>query len=131
MKNYSTKQRQILIDYFKKHIDETVSTSEIISELDTNSISESAIYRNLASLEKEGKIRRVSKAGERKTYYQYIDDIDCKGHIHISCIKCGKTSHISDDVTNRIKKSIKNEDDFLIDNDETIIYGICKDCQNK
>ena len=38
---------------------------------------------------------------------------------------------ISDDVTNRIKKSIKNEDDFLIDNDETIIYGICKDCQNK
>ena len=128
MQNYNTQQRQILLDFFARHIDQCVSTVEVINELRERQISESAIYRNLLLLEKEGKLRRTSKIGDRKTYYQYIDNDDCKGQIHISCIKCGKTTHISPNVSKRLAKNLKDEDNFIIDNDETVIYGLCKKC---
>ena len=128
MRNYNTQQRQILLDFFSKHIDESVSTVEVINELRGYKISESAIYRNLLSLEKEGKLRRISKIGDRKTYYQYMDEEECKGQIHISCMKCGKTTHISPNVSKRLAKNLKEDDDFTIDNNETVIYGLCKKC---
>ena len=130
MRNYNTQQRQILLDFFAAHKDENVSTAEVIDGLKPYKISESAIYRNLVSLEKEGKLRRVTKAGDRKTYYQYIDHDDCRGQIHISCIKCGKTTHISQDASRYLAKELIKEDGFTIDNDETVIYGLCKQCKN-
>lgn len=128
MRNYNTNQRQILLDFFTRHIDESVSTVEVINELRGYKISESAIYRNLLSLEKEGKLRRISKIGDRKTYYQYMDEEECKGQIHISCVKCGKTTHISPSASKRLAKNLKEDDDFIIDNNETVIYGLCKKC---
>ena len=128
MRNYNTQQRQILLDFFSDHVDENVSTAKVIDELREYKISESAIYRNLLLLEKEGKLRRTSKIGDRKTYYQYIDNDDCKGKIHISCIKCGKTTHISPNASKRLAKNLKEENSFIIDNDDTVIYGLCKKC---
>ena len=131
MKNYSTKQREILLDFFKNHLDETFSTKEIIESLKSTNISESAIYRNLASLEEEGRIKRVSKALDRKTYYQFIDMDECKDHIHMSCTKCGKTIHISKEISDSLSKSLKSEDGFMLDNQETVIYGTCSTCQKE
>ena len=122
MKNYSTKQRAILTEFLEKHTDECLSTAEIISGVAEHGISESAVYRNLASLESEGKLRRVSKAGDRKTYYQYVDCCDCKGKIHLSCIKCGRTSHLTARTGNLLTENLASDSDFLIDKKETIIY---------
>ncbi|MBP5342510.1 transcriptional repressor [bacterium] len=131
MKNYNTQQRQLLLNILKKHVDESISTSFIISELSEFDISESAVYRNLLLLEEEGRLRRTSKPGDRKTYYQYIDEDECRNHIHISCVKCGKTSHVSHILSENLAKSLVDEDDFELDNNETVIYGICKDCKGK
>ncbi len=128
MNEYSTKQRKILLDYFGKHTDECLSTTEIVCALSVCGVSESAVYRNLVALENAGKLRRMSKAGDRKTYYQYIDDEDCRDQIHLSCIRCGRTSHISPSASKRLAKDLKNDDDFIISNGETVIYGICKKC---
>lgn len=128
MRNYNTQQRQILLNFFSEHIDERVSSSDVIKALSDYNISESAIYRNLLSLEKDGKLKRTNKVGDRKSYYQYIDDRDCKGQIHISCIKCGKTTHISPNASKRLAEHLKKEDNFIIDNNETVIYGLCKKC---
>ena len=45
-------------------------------------------------LETEEKVRRSSKSGTREVYYQYLDAESCKGALHMSCIKCGKTFHM-------------------------------------
>ena len=128
MRNYNTQQRQILLDFFNNHVDECLSTAEIIEGLSEHNISESAVYRNLVSLETEGKLHRTGKAGDRKTYYQYIGE-GCRGQIHISCIKCGKTSHVSSGISKELAHDLKKEDDFEISKGETIIYGVCKDCR--
>lgn len=131
MRNYNTQQRQILLDYFSSHLDECLSTTQIIDQIASEEISKSAIYRNLAALEKEGKLRRTSKTGDRKTYYYFIDHDECHDAIHISCIKCGKTAHLSRDTSNQLTQNLNKLDEFTIDNQETIIYGVCKECQNK
>lgn len=129
MERYNTKQRSALTEYFEKRADESLSSGEIIEALAKTGMSRSAVYRNLAELEKEGKIRRVVKTGERAAYYQYVAHEHCKNKIHISCIKCGKTGHISGNMADIIAEGIKNEDDFLIDKEETVLYGICKNCK--
>lgn len=128
MNEYSTKQRKILLDYFGKHKDERLSTTEIVCALADCGVSESAVYRNLIALENGGKLRRTSKAGDRKTYYQYIDDEDCRDRIHLSCVKCGKTCHVSQSASKRLARDLRSEDDFIISNGDTVIYGICKKC---
>ncbi|MBR6410875.1 MAG: transcriptional repressor [Clostridia bacterium] len=129
MKNYHTQQRTLLLDYLHTHIDENLSTSDILEAMSGSGISKSAVYRNLASLEAEGRLHRISRPGDRRTYYQFVDEDECRGQIHISCIRCGKTVHASPNVCERLQKTLENEDSFEIDRSETVIYGICKECR--
>lgn len=129
MQKYNTKQRQKLLDYLFNHSDENISALDIIAYFAKEDISKSAIYRNLASLEQDGKIRRVNILGEKVAYYQYIDTKHCKGKIHVSCIKCGKTTHINRDTASYLANRLACEDGFALNNDETVLYGICRDCQ--
>ncbi len=129
MKTYETQQRKILLEYLGNHKDESVSALNVVEYLAQYGVSKSAVYRNLSDLEKDGKIRRTAKPGERTANYQYVACEQCKGKIHISCIKCGKTAHISGNMADMITEGVKSEDDFIIDKQETVLYGICKDCK--
>ena len=129
MKKYETQQRKILLDYLGSHIDENISALSLVEYLSSFKISKSAVYRNLASLEESGQIRRTAKSGERTAYYQYVAGESCQGKIHISCIKCGKTSHISPEFADNIVKNLEKEDDFALDKSETVLYGLCKECK--
>mgnify|MGYP003571302721 CR=1 FL=1 len=130
MINYKTKQRQLLLEFFENHLDEFVSINDIVSGLSKYDISESAIYRNLNAFEGEGKIRRMSKQGDRKVYYQFIDDDECRGHIHMTCTMCGKTSHILTGISRYIINNLEKKEDFIVDSNKTIIFGVCSDCFN-
>ena len=90
MAKYITKQRRLLLDFLAKHTDETLSAGQIAEALSGKEISTSAIYRNLAALEQEGKLKRSVKPGSQEAYYRYTDDEDCRGHLHLSCLRCGK-----------------------------------------
>lgn len=129
MPNYNTKQRRVLLDYLSSHTDELLSAGIIANDLKARGISLSAVYRNLATLEAEGKVRRNTKGGSRQVFYQYIDNDHCKGHLHLYCKKCGKTFHMHLDETERFVNSIAKNDDFQIDKANTILYGMCKMCQ--
>lgn len=127
---YKTKQREILLDFFCKNEDRSFSAEQIFENLAKTGISQSAVYRNLRALEETGKVRKIAKTGTREAFYQYVDLDDCKGHLHISCKKCGKTTHLDDKEAKLVSKTLKNID-FEIDNDSTVIYGTCKDCEKK
>ncbi len=129
MPKYMTQQRRELLSFFENHIDEKLSAKEISDKLKDKNISVSAVYRNLAELEKNGMVRRLSKKGSREVFYQYIDEHKCRECLHLSCEKCGKTFHMNIDGANALVKSVENNDDFAIDKANTILYGICKNCQ--
>ena len=129
MSVYTTKQRTLLLDFLREHADETLSAEQIAKQLESESVSISAIYRNLSALESEGKLQRVTKGGSRRVYYRYKVADHCKEHIHLSCSKCGKTFHMDLPATNSLIDNVKKDSDFEIDRTETVLYGVCGSCK--
>ena len=127
MQAYMTKPRKRLLTYLQSHPDETISAGQISREL--NGISVSAVYRNLSAMEEEGSVRRVSKQGSREVFYQYLDAGKCREHIHLSCKKCGKTFHMDAEQTEALVQSIAALDRFAVDRGDTVLYGVCEQCQ--
>ena len=60
MAQYKTEQRTILLDFLKSHPDKMFTTKQIEEALAQKNISRSAVYRNIAILESENKIKTVS-----------------------------------------------------------------------
>jgi Fur family ferric uptake transcriptional regulator len=127
MPTYKTQTRKMLLDYLQSHADETLSASIISKALPE--ISVSAVYRNLAALEKEGLLAAVREAGGRERYYRFTAAEQCRRHLHLSCKRCGKTFHMNEAETEELVRSIAALDRFAVDRSETVLYGVCEDCQ--
>ncbi len=127
-KKYETRQRQYLRDFLRAHVDEQLSVNEIYEALKDSGLSRSAIYRNLAALEKEGRIYKHSRAGSRQTLYRYSDEFVCGGALHMCCRKCGRTFHMAPEHADEIVKYVIKREHFVIDVEDTIVYGTCEDC---
>ncbi len=104
------------------------SVKQIESGLAGKGISKSAIYRNLAELESEEKIRRTSKSGSREMFYQFYDCQVCRSHIHLSCSKCGKIFHMEDKNAQKLILELEQAEGFEINKGESTLIGVCKEC---
>lgn len=129
MATYMTKQRKLMLAYLSAHADETLPTSRIVEALAGAGISASAIYRNLAALEQEGKLKRSAKPGSQELYYRYSGAESCQGHLHLSCLCCGKTVHMEESETDALAQRLAANRGFTLDRGDTVLYGICADCQ--
>ena len=127
MQTYMTQPRKRLLTYLKDHRDETFSARQISDKL--SEISVSAVYRNLSALEQDGAVRRVSKSGSREVFYQYLAAEECRSHLHLSCKRCGKTFHMDAKETEDLVERIAALDKFALDRSETVLYGVCENCQ--
>ena len=131
MQTYATKQRKLLMAFLEEHPDELFSVKEIATALAHEGISQSAVYRNVADMEEEGKLQRVTKDGTRTIYYRYADDEECKKHLHLSCYKCGKTYHMEEPVTDELIRAVARNSDFEVDSQSTVLYGVCRSCKTR
>lgn len=128
---YNTEQRTLLLNFLQEHPDTMFSARQIEAAIKNHSISISAVYRNLAALETEGKIKRCSQKGSREVFYQFFDNQSCKNHIHLFCKKCGKISHMENHIADAIINNVEQTNGFEINKGETTIYGICRECHTK
>ena len=131
MSSYSTQQRKALLAYLSRHPDELLSARQIADALADEKISLSAVYRNLAQLEAEEKVRRSAKSGSHEAFYQYLDAKGCKGALHMSCVKCGKTFHMADSNAALFAKHLAQSEQFTLDAADTVLYGTCADCREE
>ena len=127
MPKYMTKQRKLLTDYLSQHNDETLSAGQIAEAL-SDTVSKSAVYRNLAELEAEGKLHRAAGGG-REAVYRYSGSQACSQCLHLSCKKCGRTVHMQQQLADTLVDSVAANEDFSVDKGETVIYGVCSACR--
>ncbi|MCR5348145.1 MAG: transcriptional repressor [Bacilli bacterium] len=127
---YHTQQRKALEEFFESRHDHAFSVEEIVKGLGGKA-SVSAIYRNLSALEKEGKVRKTTVPGEREAYFQYVGCVHCHGHIHMTCVDCGATTHLDEEVAASILKNVSASSSFAIDPTATVLYGVCQECAKK
>ena len=125
---YNTEQRAALLSFLTENPDKTFSAKEIAQALAGKNLSKSSVYRNLAELEAEQKIKRVTKAGSKESFYQFFDNSECKNHIHLSCTKCGKIFHLESKQTEKLVSEVEKADGFEISRSETTLYGTCREC---
>ena len=117
------------MDFFQKHPDEQLSAARIAEELGMEKISLSAIYRNLAALEEDGKLQRISKRDSHEIYYRYKACEECRDSLHLSCQKCGKTFHLNEKGADKIISALSDIEGFSLDKTETVLYGVCGKCR--
>jgi len=131
MAQYATKQRGALLAFLSDHADTPLTAKAIAEALSPEGVSLSAVYRNLAELEKEGRLQRITKDGSRQVYYRFTDAEGCRSHLHLSCFKCGKTFHMEAPVTEELLHTVAQGAHFDVDSSATILYGICEACQKQ
>ncbi|MBQ7474367.1 MAG: transcriptional repressor [Clostridia bacterium] len=128
MQSYSTKQRKLLLSYLAAHADEELAADVISRDLSHEGVSVSAVYRNLAALEADGKIQKVTKSGTRRAFYRFSDAAECRRHIHLYCTECGKTYHADVPTTDYVADRIESASGFEVDRSKTVIRGVCREC---
>ena len=127
MAKYLTRQRRQLVGFLEQHTDELLTAQDISQALD--GISVSAVYRNLSAMEEEGLLKRSVRENTREAFYQYIAAPSCKDSLHLSCRVCGKSIHLGEKEAEQLLHSTLESTGFQIDKTETILYGVCADCQ--
>lgn len=127
---YETKARKLLQAYFASHPDTSIPISQIINDLALYRISKASVYRNLSLLEQDGTLQKVAKEGSREGAYRYLKAGRCKEHLHLSCIRCGKTIHLDLPTTTSLITIIQNESSFHVDCTSSVIYGLCSSCNS-
>ncbi len=128
MKVYHTQQRKILIDFMQKNHEKSFTIEEILSSIGGAGISQSTAYRLITKLFEDGIVKRsVSETG-RSYVYQYKNNDECVGHLHMKCTGCGKVYHLDSGITSSIQNGIKNTANFELDS-HTVLLGKCNSCK--
>ena len=109
-KSYSTVSHTKIMKYLADNKDKLVTVNDIDNFLKGEGIevNSSTIYRFLNKLSDGGELMKyVAKKGEMSSF-QYIGDEkhNCKEHLHLHCIKCGKIIHLECGFMQEIKGHI-------------------------
>lgn len=128
MPRYTTRQREALLEYLQAHPDQELTVRQIADGVREDRISLSAVYRNLAALEHEGLIRRGSRTGSREAVYQYVGSESCRSHLHLTCIRCGRTVHLRQGAT-ALLTGLAEQEGYALDLSRTVLYGVCRACR--
>ena len=129
MAKYQTAQRRTLVSFLERHHDESFTTRELAEALEGEDISVSAIYRNVAALEREGKLVRAGGERRGETAWRFTDCAECRARIHLSCKQCGRTYHMEQSTTRELIENAMLYNGFEIDTGDTVLYGLCLSCK--
>ncbi len=125
---YSTHSKKEVLDFFSMSPHSSYSLNDLIKELPE--LPKSSIYRIVDSLESEKKIMKVGTNKTRSALYQLCDENTCPRHMHIRCIKCGKTEHLDEKTSLEIEKRIEERVGYAV-LFSTVFDGLCSECKKK
>ncbi len=128
MAKYMTQQRRRLFAFLREHPDRRFSARDIAAALNDESISLSAVYRNLSALEKDGLIAGATQTGRREKIYRYLNAEACRECIHMTCLKCGQTFHLDIPASEKLLADAMDSEGFCISKTRTVLYGMCRSC---
>ncbi len=128
MSKYQTEQRQKLFELFKNSNHQSYSAFDILKKFDDDTISISAIYRNLKEMEKEGIICKLTEKGRSEAVYHYINPDSCVGIIHLKCENCESIYHLNRHISHMLLGMAKDDYNFSINNSGAFLYGKCENC---
>ncbi len=122
MKNYSRQREAILNVLCSTKSHPTASWIYENVQVTLPNISLGTVYRNLALLESEGVIRKIS-VGDNHEHF----DGDTSQHSHFYCKSCSQITDIFID-TKETRKQVERDTGFKVDFGTYTFIGVCKNC---
>ena len=118
-----TRTRESIIKLLKS-VNTPMSASDIFNSLKDKDITLSSIYRTLDTFYKENMLIKDLDHNGTAIYTLHKDT-----HEHyLECKECHKKIKLDFCPYHKINSTIKKEYDFLVDEKNLVIYGLCKDC---
>lgn len=121
------------MDFLIASKDRTVSAADIRTHMEELNcpVNATTIYRYLDKLEKDGSVIKYTSAKGSSATYQYVDrEHKCEEHLHLKCTNCGAIVHLDCHFMDVIADHIKDDHGFSIQCRNSVIYGLCKDCNH-
>lgn len=129
---YKTRQRETVERCLKENADRHLTVDDIVGLLKSNGsdVGRTTVYRTLEKMVGENKVRRYSVPQGDSACFQYINarERTCE-HFHLKCNSCGRLLHMECGHFSGLAAHIAAEHGFKVDNFKTVLYGVCKDCQ--
>ena len=126
MITYKTRQREAIMQLFTEHPDVCYTAREIIERGEVDA-GQATVYRTLAALTAENKLRRFS-SGTGADCYRLACKTPTDGHVHAVCLVCGDIIHADGHFLDEASYSLLERYGFRIDPSRTVIYGTCREC---
>lgn len=129
---YVTASRRRILEFLKANRERTVAAADIDAYLKgmDSEVNMTTIYRYLDKLAGEGVVLRYVAEKGGKTVYQYVEQGNrCEEHLHLKCVKCGCIIHLDCAFMDEISAHIKEEHAFTLQCKNSILYGVCKNCE--
>ena len=136
MGKYQTEQKKMLLAFFMSHKSKQYSAEEVASvicfDTDQKGPGKSTVYRLIAEMEKDGLLRRFAREdGKRGWLYQYHEQKECAGHLHLKCTECGALLHLECAISDSLLTDIESKHQFRVDNRKSVLFGLCRQCSEK
>lgn len=130
-KERNTEQKEIILNYLKQHSEQHISINEIYEEL-KDDVGKTTIYRIINHLIEKGKVTKIPLENGQGFCYKYNSkNENCNNHYHLICEKCNHLYHFESEEVAKVSEEAEQNEDFKIDNNRIVFYGVCKDCKNK
>lgn len=130
VKNYQTKQKQVILDLLQKNHNLHMTAEQILTALknEQTPVGKATLYRYLDTLIEQGEVKKYI-LDNMHSCYQYIGNESTSHQVyHLMCNLCGKVIHVDDLNLVGLNNKIKKTCDFEIDPSKVVFYGICKEC---
>jgi len=83
----------------------------------------STVFRAVATMEREGNIRRID-LGDGKAYYESGDD----HHEHVRCEVCGRIAEVPGCVLRDATSGVQRRTGFKVTSHQIVFSGLCPAC---
>ncbi len=132
---YRTEQKKMLLAYLQAHGSEAYTVEELVDgmramygELVPGT---STVYRLITRMVEEGSVKRFAKGKGRGFVYQIVVGRSCHAHLHMKCTDCGRLFHVSETLSEEMGQRLLDGFRFLLDTEQTVLFGLCETCQGK
>ena len=122
----STKSRTEILALLKKQ-KSPITANEIFDKLRNRKITLSTIYRTLETFSKNGIIKKEIPQSGTAVYFLVSEE-----HCHIlECKNCHGTIKLKYCPYDLANIKIQKDTNFKVDEENVVIYGLCKNCNKK
>lgn len=125
MNTRNTKQKELILETLcSLHSHPTILELYDIVRSKNPTIGQATVYRNVAKLVEEGRVKRVLTKDGIDHY-----DGDCSNHSHFMCRRCHRLFDLPAINTNSLVSQVSGVSSFDISSVSVLFEGICRECK--